>query len=140
MTTFHTETPRKCPPNDATHSDGIYCRLVFNNPPTYKDFLIWIMEPENKHKLCTYKKKELCTAFAISMLTEAGILRRKKLFWRGMKKKAEKRESGFIGLAKVKLDQNSGVLKNTGKDPNHYSLWPYVNSKLEHNIISVEGI
>lgn len=140
MTTFHPETPSKCPPRDAVPSNGIYCRFVFNNPPTSEDFLIWILEPENKCKLREKKRKEDCSAFGISVLTEGGVLRRAELFQRQLKKKADKRGTGFLGVAQVKLDKDVGVLKQTGRDQAHFDLWPYTHSKLECRVISVKGI
>lgn len=140
MATFHTVTPKKCPPKDAVSSNGKYCRIVFNNPPTSEDFVIWILEPENNHELAKRTQKGDCSSFGISMLTEEGILRKSGLFWRGIKKRAERRKAQFLGWAEVQLDSDSGVLKQTGRDPDHYDLWPYVTCKLESQVVSVKGI
>lgn len=139
MTTFHPETPKNCPPKDAVSPNGIFFRFVFNNPPIPDDFVVWVDEPENKHYLDDKKKQGNCGAFAMSMLVKEGITRLRGLFQHPLKKKAIQRNS-FFGLAQVKLDSNSGKIKQTGQNPHHYDLWPYLNSKLERNVISVEEI
>ena len=140
MTSFHPETPSKCPPRDAEPSSGIYCRFVFNNPPIPEDFLIWILEPVNKCELQERKRKGDCRAFGVSLFAEEGVMRKAKLFQRSLKKRADKRGEGFLGVAQVKLDKDVGVLKQTGRDWAHFDLWPYTHSKLECRVISVKGI
>jgi len=143
MTTFHPEMPKKCPPKDAVSPNGIFFRFVFNNPPIPDDFVIWVDEPENKRSLDDNKRQGDCGAFAMSMLSEEGVTRSGGLFQfpllKKMKKKAIQRNS-FLGLAQVELDSNSGMIKQTGQNPHHYDLWPYLNSKIERNVISVEEI
>ena len=97
-----------------------------------------MLEPEYKHRLG--EKGLRCNNFAISMLTKAGTLRSGGLFGRQMKEKAKKRRADFFGLAEVQLTPNSGVIQQTGLNPNHYDLWPYVSSNLERNVISVKEI
>lgn len=141
MTTFHPKTPSKCPPKDAAPPNGIYFRIVRNNPPISKNFVIWVEEPRNRRQLQEKIKKKDCNAFAISFFTtETAILGKIPLFRRALKKKAIRDGDGFIGIAQVKLDSDSGVIKQTGGDPNHYDLWPYMNSKLECNVISVKDV
>lgn len=140
MTLYHSLTPRNCPPNSATHPNGIYFRFVFNNPPNSKDFTIWVLEPENEHKLEERMGKADCNSFAISILAEEGVARKRDLFLNALKKKAQKRGSDFIGLARLHLDPESGVFEQTGSDPYHFDLWPFTSCKLECNVISVDSI
>ena len=138
MTTLHPKTPRKCPPKDAVPPNGAYFRIVLNNPPIPEDFVIWIEEPYNRHKIREKTKQGDCRAFATSMFTtEAATLRKIDMFLHAWKKRSKVYGNGFLGIAQVKLDSTSGVIKQTGADPVHYDLWPYVNSKLECNIITV---
>jgi hypothetical protein len=134
---FHPETPKSCPPNNATNSNGIYYRFIFNNPPTAEDFVIWALESGNRHQLL--QKKRDCKAFAVSMIAEEGIKRKFELFSRPMKIKAQKKGATFLGIAAVKIDKDSGVIKQTGKDF-HYDFWPYITCKLENSVLSVRGI
>jgi hypothetical protein len=129
---FHPETPKICsPPKGAISPNGTFFRVVFNNPPTSKDFVIWIDEPENKHRLEDKKKKKDCSAFAVSLFAEEGVERSTEIFLRPMREKAKIREATFLGWARVELDSNSGMIKQRGQNPYHYELWTYVNSKLE---------
>ena len=115
MTKHHSLTPKKCPPKDATSPNGVYCRIIFHDPPTSEDFLLWVLEPKNRHRLEEKTRKCDCSAFAISMFTEKGVLRVANMFQRAMKKKARTIGTSYLGVAKVKLDLNSGVLKQTGR-------------------------
>ncbi len=141
MTTFHPDTPQKCrPPKNTIPSNGIYFRVVFNNPPTPKDFVIWVNEPENRRHLEDKKKRKDCGAFAISMLSEEGVIRSSGLFRRQMRKRATRKNATFLGWAQVELESSSGVIKQTGRNPHHHDLWPYMNSKLECNVVSVKEL
>ncbi len=140
MTLFHPETPKKCPPKDAISPNGMYYRFVLNDPPIAEDFKIWILEPENSHKLPQASKNGNCGEFAISFLTSEGVARTSELFQRGMKAKAKARGAIFSGWAQLKLDRKSGLLKQTGKNPHHYDLWPYVGQQFECKVVSVKGI
>ena len=141
MTIFHPDTPKKCPPKDAVPSSEIYYRIVFNDPPIAEDFYIWVHVPKNAHKLDEKRKKSECSAFAISMFTtEEATSRVVTMFQRGVLRKAKRNAKNFLGVAKIKLNLDSGVLKQTGRDSYHYDLWPYHESKLEHNVISVRGV
>jgi hypothetical protein len=71
--------------------------------------------------------------------TEAATLRKLNLFRQAWEKRKILYGDGFLGIAKVKLDLTSGKIKQTSQDTAHYSLWPYVNSRLERNVISVKG-
>ena len=141
MTTFDPKTPRKCrPPKGSVPSQGTYFRVVFNNPPTQEDFVIWIDEPENRHHLEQKTKANDCGAFAISMLLKEGLERSTGLFLRAMRKKAKKRNAAFLGWAQVALDPTCGVIKQTGQNPHHYDLWPYINRSLKCKVTIVRKI
>ncbi len=140
MTIFHPDTPKKCPPKDAVPSSEIYYRIIYNNPPTADDFRLWIHMPENAHKLDERKKKNDCNAFAISMLKEKGVSRAVKMFQHAISRRSKKNQTDFLGVAHVRLDLSSGVLKQTGRNPYHYDLWPYLDSKLEHNVVAVKPV
>jgi len=86
-------------------------------------------------------KKGDCQAFAASMFTtEVETLRIIDIFRPAWRKRTILYGDGFIGIAQVDLDSSSGVIKQTGQNPHHYDLWPYVNSKLECNVISVKEV
>jgi hypothetical protein len=138
MPNFHPQTPSKCPPKDAIPPDGIYYRIVFNDPPTAADFIIWVLERKNVHRLDEKSKQKDCPAFAISVfLTEQGALRTANLFQRAISRNSSR---GFLGLAQIKLDKHTGIFKQTGNNPDHHDLWPYIDCKLECNVVSVKGI
>lgn len=140
MNSFDPKTPSKCPPKDADSLEDTFFRVVFHNPPIPDDFRIWVLEPENEHELDDRRRKNDCRAFAISMLSESGIARTSKLFWRGMRKKAEARRAKFLGIAAVYVNSDSGVLKQTGKNPDHFDLWPFTSCHLEKQVVSIKGI
>jgi hypothetical protein len=137
MNTFHPTTPKTCPPKDATHPDGVFYRFVFNDPPIAEDFVIWSQEPEHP---CGSKEKN-CTKFAMSIFkTREGAARKFNIFEHALREKAKNRNKKFLGCAKITLTPECGLHKQTGSDPYHYDLWPYTDSRLERNVISVEGI
>ncbi len=142
MTTFHPSTPMKCrPPVGTTSPNGIYFRIVVNNPPTAENFVIWIEEPFNKHRLQEMVRKGNCQAFAASMFaTEEETSRKIDLFRHAWEKRRFLYGDGFLGIAQVELDSTCGMIKQTGKTSDHYALWPYGNSRLECNVISVRGV
>jgi hypothetical protein len=74
------------------------------------------------------------------MLTEAGASRSAGLFLRAMQEKARKRKSVFLGWAEVELDSTSGVIRQTGRNLEHFDLWPYVPCSLETKVKSVTSI
>lgn len=126
--TFHPETPNHCPPKSAVPKEGYFYRAVCNTPPTEEDFIIWILEPKNVHKLDS-KEKHQCREFAISFFTVDGIERIRAFFKNPM--------TSYTGIAKVKLDLSCGVMQRTGKDMQHYDLWPYTDVALESKIESI---
>ncbi|NUN15652.1 MAG: hypothetical protein HUU55_18665 [Myxococcales bacterium] len=139
---FHELTPKKCPPEDAAVPNGEYFRFVYHNPPVAEDFVIWIQEPENKHLLAEkIREKDVnCVQFAISLLTEDGVSRSNELFAQPLKEKARKRGATSYGWAKIKLDHRSGTLKQTGRNPFHYDLWPDVAFKFEDYATLTKGL
>lgn len=141
MTTFHPKTPSKCPPKDAVPPNGTYFRVVINDPPISEDFVIWVEEPYNRHRLQEKMKQGDCRAFAASMFTtEIATLRKIEMFRQAWRKKTILYGDGFIGIAQVKLDSDTGVIKQTGADQAHCDLWPYVNSRLECSVLSVKAV
>ncbi len=140
MTTFHPLTPQKCaPPGGSISPNGIYWRFVFHDSIVSSDFLIWILEPENSHLLEERTKKNHCDSFAVSLVTDEGIKRKLNVFMFPMRRKAERKKASFLGLAKVELNGDLGVLKQKGKDP-HVNFWPYVTCKLEDHVTELKGI
>jgi hypothetical protein len=141
MTLFHPQTPSKCPPNDALPSKEYFYRIVINNPPTSRDFVIWVEEPNNKSKQQKKNWHKPCQAFATSLFSnEEATLAKIKLFKNSWKARANIYGSGFVGIAKIKLDSDSGVIKQTGSDPHHYDLWPYFNAELEQNVVDTKEV
>lgn len=135
---YHSETPKKCPPKNAGKPDGLYYRIVYHNPPVAKDFTIWVLEKKNRHLLEERKKQNHCNSFAVSVwATEEGAEHLRGLFKRPLEQKAKGK---FIGIAKVQLDANSGVIMKTGSNPFHYDLWPYTRCCLEKNVKGVEEV
>ncbi|MGB1249303.1 MAG: hypothetical protein ACPG8W_01615 [Candidatus Promineifilaceae bacterium] len=134
MPTFHDTTPKSCPPADAKPRSVVLHRLVKNNPPVPKDFVIWSQDPTNKHRAKKMLKQNPndCKVFALSMYVEEGLERWQKRFPRAMKH--------FAGWAEVHVDLDSGEVKQTSKDQSHYSLWPYTECDLHDKVNHVKGL
>jgi len=101
--------PGGCPPPDATEpNNDIFFRLTKAYPPSESDF--WSQRKLYPNK--PFHTSE-CRAMSLSIYSdlEACLLIRK------LNPHKEKK------IIQITLPSESGVLKQTGKDPNHYSWW-----------------
>lgn len=101
--------PNECPPDDAiTPSGEDYYRMVKSSPPTLDDFV-------SHRKL--YPKKSFntneCRVRSTSIFTDYDACAE-------LKKLPLHKEKVVV---RFKLDENSGVIKDTGYSPHHYSWW-----------------
>ena len=134
MPEYHPCTPKHCcPPKGTYPATGVYYRVVRNNPPTADDFVIWILEPKNKHQLEENTRRTECPPYGMSMFSTKEAAKKGLDFFRRAAK-----GGGFIGVAEVALNENLGVMKQTGSNPEHYDLWPYVPCLIQCNATYIE--
>lgn len=102
------DLPERCPPMEAKTTSDYYYRLTNNFPPTDLDFVSKkIEEPDRKFKCGE------CIARACSVFSEkSGCENQKKLPLHKNQK-----------VVRVKLDESSGLVMQTGRDKKHYSWW-----------------
>ncbi|MGC1376996.1 MAG: hypothetical protein WA821_12265 [Anaerolineales bacterium] len=111
--------PDDCPHSDAQTPNGdVVYRLTSAYPPIEKDFFSQSkLHPERKFK-------DECIARALSVHNSLAASK-------NVQKLPSQKENRYI--VKLTLTNNSGVIKQTGKDINHISWWQKRNfNPLEH--------
>lgn len=112
--TFPIYFPEGCPPGDATHEELCVYRYCIEQTVTENDFLSYYqLDPVKWNgKIRAYGLSvQLCKEDCIKGLQLPAIRKRFKSYASGM------------------TYANTGVIKQTGKNPFHYTWWLYNNAK-----------
>lgn len=109
--------PEDCPPNDAKCYDKYVYMFVKHNPPTSDDTL-------TAYEKNRYPEEDLCRRKSLSCGKDISYLD-------SIQSCFPRRKKGGWLRAKVLLkDCNDGVLRQTGNNLLHYSLWLNISIKL----------
>ena len=107
--------PEDCPPEDAVPADGVYYRIVNNDPPQSSDFVsVYHLRRERAMREVRRMSRTLCDTMGLSVYED-----RDEAI-----KCALKYDNLGTHIAAVELTPDSGkILRTRGLFPSHHTWW-----------------